>query len=1282
MIFDVVINDSEKATKSLKIFGSSFKEIISDFKTNGNISQSLSGLFGYSQKDIAAFKEYNKLVNDGVTDTDKLMGAMSGASVNAQNLAAKSNGAAINIKGLSTAEKVATVEAKVMGVALNTALSFGIGFAIQAIITGIDKLIHAEEEATEKAKEAREQAANVANDFSNELKSLSNLQKEYIELYTTTNQLSDSKEKLLEIQSKLNDGFNSEKDKIDLLNDSLKEEIRLYQKKEYEAAKETQRQNEDAYKSALKPNGVVDYGSAFEINASSFGKDQARQVVTQIDQAFIDYFNANTDYIIQEWTDSVTGEIQSYAHDALSFDKNYNVFSIYGSNQEDALQNLGKMMDMYSKWDNYNSDVYNNLKSIYNEISDQFKNNKEIIETYEQAAKIISDYEDAIGSEKADKLTSVLEEAANKMNELQEAAGTSKYLLIESINELKTEALSLAGDNSILADSVNSVFANYNSGLSSATDSFSSFNAAWFKGLDDFEKEQVSAIDTMVKAIQKIATGERISEKDFFDIFELDTDRILQDISMINGEASMSLESLIKLKDSYIQKQIETYKASNEEIRKEHQDQLTELAMYKLSLEQIQKEIAEKNIDTTKTVYGNVDTDTREILEWSDKNLEKYADAIESWGMSADELQGTVSTVLGSVDEFNGIDIAFTPVLETANGSILLDHDTVYKYISSIMSKLDNEWTSEDLFKLDAEGLEVNGIKIKNILADVGDTAERTSQIMHYLGKNGALAYTEKMFNEAANSAKDITNSLDTNNTMIEYLNSLLGNTIDLTKAIEALQKKADNYQKAFEAKIDGIIDGLNSEKEAIQEDKTALEEQLKVLEKQEDELKKIVSNYEKVADLVNDTIDTEIDSIQEAYDKQIEALKSQNEEREEALDLAKKLADLENAKNNKVVTYTEAGGFQYGVSKEAVESAQKEYDNALNDAEIKRLEEERDSSIKSLEDYAKKWSAISKKSEKEEAEKLAIDILGSDWREKIANQDLDILDEYEAEYDDYGKKLNQISNVEKVNLEKSIKIKDEEIEAKEAQIKEWNNYKTHVKADIEAIKNSQEEYTKYLKDIKLSEASNLEERERAYSEFKDRYTAIVQEIIDVTEKLNGTSATIDVKTNIEQISDEMMEFILNYGDAIKKMGESLEEGRASVNSAFDAKLVEAWKALKKLAGGEGYASGGTASYTGMAMLHGTQQKSEVIFNAAQSRSLYDMVKSGNFANLVASKAMDGFKIAQNRNDVISNRNASIVFTGNTINLPNVQNPEQFAKQMERYIQTTLTESQIIPPRA
>ena len=150
--------------------------------------------------------------------------------------------------------------------------------------------------------------------------------------------------------------------------------------------------------------------------------------------------------------------------------------------------------------------------------------------------------------------------------------------------------------------------------------------------------------------------------------------------------------------------------------------------------------------DLSQTKYGNVDTDNRQKLYWDDDSIDKYSDAIDSWGMKADDLVGTYSTLLSCVGEFGGADIAFTPILQTDSGPQLLDSDTVDKYIDVLISKAsqDNgQWTNDELFRLDTEGLEVDGTVVKNLLEDIGENADKTARLLHYVGDTGAIASLE-----------------------------------------------------------------------------------------------------------------------------------------------------------------------------------------------------------------------------------------------------------------------------------------------------------------------------------------------------------------------------------------------------------------------------------------------------------------------------------------------------------------------------------------------------------
>lgn len=167
---------------------------------------------------------------------------------------------------------------------------------------------------------------------------------------------------------------------------------------------------------------------------------------------------------------------------------------------------------------------------------------------------------------------------------------------------------------------------------------------------------------------------------------------------------------------------------------------------------EVQQEIADGGIDTTKTVFGNIDLNNRQVLEWTDDAIAMYGEAIESWRESAEDFRGSISTVLGTWDEFDGVPIAFSPMLQTKHGAVYLDADTVHEYIWGLIEKAGEGWHSEDLLRLDTSGLEFDGVQIKNLIADIGDTAEQTAESMHFLGTDGAVETSYRNISAAAES--------------------------------------------------------------------------------------------------------------------------------------------------------------------------------------------------------------------------------------------------------------------------------------------------------------------------------------------------------------------------------------------------------------------------------------------------------------------------------------------------------------------------------------------------
>lgn len=234
----------------------------------------------------------------------------------------------------------------------------------------------------------------------------------------------------------------------------------------------------------------------------------------------------------------------------------------------------------------------------------------------------------------------------------------------------------------------------------------------------------------------------------------------------------------------------------------------------------IVREARDKGVDLERAVYGNIDTDSRKILDWTEASVEKFRDALASWNINADDMLGSYSTVLGSWDEYDGVPIAFSPILQTDNGPQVLNADTVDKYLSALLKKVkqNGDWTTEDLLRLDTQGLEVDGITIKNIIADVGDTAEQTAEQMHFSGATGALAEAKQRMEElkakihelyATNpQVKELIDTLirlgyfswDNLDGLVNQLSDVAAAADDVTEAVSAWSDLSDATDKLVSA--------------------------------------------------------------------------------------------------------------------------------------------------------------------------------------------------------------------------------------------------------------------------------------------------------------------------------------------------------------------------------------------------------------------------------------------------------------------------------------------------
>ena len=168
----------------------------------------------------------------------------------------------------------------------------------------------------------------------------------------------------------------------------------------------------------------------------------------------------------------------------------------------------------------------------------------------------------------------------------------------------------------------------------------------------------------------------------------------------------------------------------------------------------VKKDMAANGVtktDVNRQVYGNVDLSKRDSITWTKENLTHYKSELQSllgdeakdWDKFVTDMVGKTSTVIGGSGQYgkNSIPIAYTPLLQTNNGLQPLSQGTVDSYLNDIVeraSRMDGN-IYKNIMSLDVKGAQVDGKRISNIIAGIGETADRVGRIMHFSGDDGAF---------------------------------------------------------------------------------------------------------------------------------------------------------------------------------------------------------------------------------------------------------------------------------------------------------------------------------------------------------------------------------------------------------------------------------------------------------------------------------------------------------------------------------------------------------------
>ena len=265
-----------------------------------------------------------------------------------------------------------------------------------------------------------------------------------------------------------------------------------------------------------------------------------------------------------------------------------------------------------------------------------------------------------------------------------------------------------------------------------------------------------------------------------------------------------------KIDTSLIDTRNKTYDAfENIKKAKEINDKLSRVDDYKQ-----QKKQADAYYDYLGNLQkvGNIDNGDRPFIFWDYKEAKKQEKALESWGESVKDIVGSYSTVYGGSGKFDGVEIAFTPIINDGTGKgKLLNRETLNEYINTLIANAGEGWTNEELLNLDAQGLIIDGEKISNVLAsvgssmsDVGLTSEEVGELMHdwQAESIGYISNFKDEWKEAQKQGK----------TLDEFMENTEDNLQDTSKATGRYTKEQKNLAKALKEVANLNMDRVDAE--------------------------------------------------------------------------------------------------------------------------------------------------------------------------------------------------------------------------------------------------------------------------------------------------------------------------------------------------------------------------------------------------------------------------------------------------------------------------------------
>lgn len=330
------------------------------------------------------------------------------------------------------------------------------------------------------------------------------------------------------------------------------------------------------------------------------------------------------------------------------------------------------------------------------------------------------------------------------------------------------------------------------------------------------------------------------------------------------------------------------------------------------------QELTDQGVDH----YGNVSNINRDKIDWTAESMDKYHEFVNEQNEEYPNsiVEGGYSTILGASKNIDGLEIAYTPMLQTEDGLIPLTEDQLWEYLDKVIDgayESDGGYNAENLLKIDASGFEqeINGetVKVHGMIAAVQGQIVNETKLTGADVAAIAGATEEELqegFGETSNFVgKDM-------HTLQAKVTEARNSTSDLTSILEGMGITGSKAAQLLEEHFGDADKAANDFKTTLSNISTLLSS--------------FIGIFEKLNDTKSNDLKLWGEAMTEEIDKRIDALNEENDAQERAIELAKLQDEYERAKANKTVHVY--GGRGQGFVWKADENAVREAGQNLSD--------------------------------------------------------------------------------------------------------------------------------------------------------------------------------------------------------------------------------------------------------------------------------------------------------------------------------------------------------------